>query len=1012
MTSPTLPSNERPQPRERFLLYLVPGLAVLLVITLFALAFFMLSKSRENALRDGERTSAFLAQIIEERTGRLLQSVDQALGSTVYAWQRSPALRDPSGFALHALLAERVAQLPNARTLFVLDARGILLQDSDMRSAAHIDLSDRDYFSWHRAHTGNRLYVSRPAEQSNGGWFIVATRRLEDTEGHFAGAVGVALEPAAFKTLLDRLDVGQAGTSALLHEQGELIARAPEAPKWLGVPGKATPGQDSRTYRKVSEVDGVLRIYGVRPVAGTPLIVQVGLSEDELLAGWRHQLNVAAAILAAFTLATVLLTWLLVQGLMRRNTLARSVGRNERMLRQVFDTLPVGVRVADRAGHVVLSNAASGRIWGDGEKDLHYFTDRKKELPQTADRGMALTLTRGASSRNEVLDIECSDGSRKTVLHSTAPIVSAEGEIVGGVAVNEDITEQRALVDTLRESEARYQALFEHSIDAVLLMRSDGRILSANEQACRLLGYTESELRKLGREGLTEPDDPRVEAMVEEHRREGGARGELKMRRKDGGWVPVEVSSTTFRDRSGKLCASLIIRDITDRKRAEEHIEYLAYHDELTGIPNRAHFQRAFEQAITIHQRQGLKSALMVVDLDRFKNINDIIGHEAGDQLLKQIAARLRTCLRDSDVLARLGGDEFVILMQDAASVEAVSAVANKILEATSRPLTIDEQEFVITASIGISTSPHDGTDLQTLLRNSDVAMYRAKESGKNGFQYFSPDMDAHGRERLSIESSLGRALERQEFMLQFQPKMQVSSRNVAGMEALVRWQNPEKGLMQPSAFIGIAEETGMIVPIGDWVLTEACRQGQALRDAGHAGLRVAVNLSVRQLYDDGLAMRVSDALKRTGFPAENLELEITESMVMRDAEGAIKVLQALRDTGVRIAIDDFGTGYSSLAYLKRFPIDCVKIDRSFIRDLPDDRDDASITRSIIAMAHNMNLEVVAEGVETVPQLEFLHAYGCDEIQGFLFSKPLGAEAFEQFLDGQASPPPAFHLQA
>ncbi|HEX7953655.1 MAG TPA: EAL domain-containing protein, partial [Burkholderiales bacterium] len=591
-------------------------------------------------------------------------------------------------------------------------------------------------------------------------------------------------------------------------------------------------------------------------------------------------------------------------------------------------------------------------------------------------------------------------------LQSAAPLISADGEIVGGVAVNEDITERRALSDTLRESEARYQALFEHSIDAVFLMRPDGGILSANAEACRLLGYTENELRALGRAGLTEPDDPRVAALLEAHRREGAARGELKMRRKDGSWVPVEAASTAFRDRSGELCASLIIRDITDRKRAEEHIEYLAYHDELTGIPNRAYFQRAFEHTIATSQRQGLNSALMVVDLDRFKNINDIIGHEAGDQLLKQVAARLHTCLRDGDVLARLGGDEFVVLMQDASSLAAVSAVANKLLEATSRPLIIDEQEFLITASIGISTCPHDGTDLQTLLRNGDVAMYRAKESGKNRFQYFSPDMDVHGRERLAIESALGRALERDEFTLQFQPKMQVSTRNVAGMEALVRWRHPEKGLMHPGAFIAIAEETGMIVQLGDWVLGEACRQAQALREAGHGNLCVAVNLSVRQLYDQGFALRVSEALRQSGFPAKNLELEITESMVMRDAEGSISLLQALRDTGVRIAIDDFGTGYSSLAYLKRFPIDCVKIDRSFIQDLPDDRDDASITRSIIAMAHNMKLEVVAEGVETESQLTFLHGYGCDEIQGYLYSEPLDADAFERFLDAHADRAP------
>ena len=1002
------------RPRERLLLYLIPGLAALLVVTLFILAFFTLAKSRDASLRDAERTTRNLTQIVGQRTAGMLQAVDTALRSTGETWQQIPGLRDPAGAGMHTLLAQKIAQLPHARTLFVLDAQGRPVHDSDIYPAAQRDYSDREYFNWHRSHAG-QFYVGKPIiNRTNGEWFIVASRRLDDAEGRFAGTIGVALEPDAFRTLYADIDVGRDGAIGLLHEDGELIASAPEAPSWMGVPtgGNLTlkdlaANRGARTFRGVSAMDGVARIYSALQVGNTPLMAEVGLSEDEVLAGWREEKKVTILILVGFILATAVLAWLLMQELRRRNDLARAVARNERMLRQVLDALPVGVRVADSRGTLVLDNAASKRIWGDAQAqgvqhgaDLKGWRADSGERLAAADWGMARALARGESSRDEVVDIECLDGSRKTILYSAAPIVSVEGEVVGGVAVNEDITERSALAGTLRESEARYQALFEHSIDAVFLMRPDGRILSANAQACNLLGYTQAELRALGREGLTEPDDPRVEALLDEHRRAGAARGEMKLRRKDGGWVPVDVSSTTFRDRSGELCASLIIRDITDRKRAEEHIEYLAYHDELTGIPNRAHFQRAFEHTIAASQRQGLKSALMVVDLDRFKNINDIIGHEAGDQLLKQVAARLRTCLRDSDVLARLGGDEFVILMQDASSIDAISAVANKILEATAQPLTIDEQEFLITASIGISTCPHDGIDLQTLLRNSDVAMYRVKGSGKNGFQYFSPDMDAHGRERLSIESALGRALERREFMLHFQPKMQVSSRNVAGMEALVRWQSPEKGLMQPGDFIAIAEETGMIVPIGDWVLTEACRHGQALRESGHDNLRVAVNLSVRQLYDEGLARRVSDALASTGFPAENLELEITESMVMRDAEGAIKMLQALRDTGVRIAIDDFGTGYSSLAYLKRFPIDCVKIDRSFIRDLPDDRDDASITRSIIAMAHNMKLEVVAEGVETVPQLEFLRAYGCDEIQGFLFSEPLGAEAFESFLVG------------
>jgi diguanylate cyclase (GGDEF)-like protein/PAS domain S-box-containing protein len=1005
--------NARSWTTGRLLPYLIAGLGALLVVTFFAVTFFTLAKSRDARLEEAGRTTRDLSQIVEQRAAHAIQAVDLTLRGVSLAWQQNQALRNPATGGMHALLAQKLAELPHARTLFTLDARGLLAQDSDLQAMVGKDFSDREYFNWHRSHAGE-LYVGKPAVRRTGAdWFLVASRRLDDADGRFAGVVGVALEPAAFRSLFENVEIGHDGVAAILHADGELIASYPEAPTWLGIPtgGNLTlkdlaAGPLNR--RSVSAVDGVARIYGMRAVAGEPMIVQVGLSEEDVLAGWRTEKKFTITILIGLTLATIILTWLLAHELRRRNQRARTVAQSEQMLRQVLDTLPVGVWVADRDGNLVLGNAASKYIWGEspqsGMQRLAALRGWQAggDVPSGAqDAGLARALTTGKSSRNELMDVECFDGSRKTILYSAAPIIAANGEIVGGVAVNEDITDRRELAETLRESEARYRALFEHAIDAVFLMQPDGGIVSANAQACKLLGYSEEELQLLGPEGLTAPGDPRVANLLAEHNREGRTQGELTLRRKDGSWVPVEVSSTTFHDRSGELCTSLIMRDVTDRKRAEEHIEYLAYHDELTGIPNRAHFQRSFEHTIAISQRQGLKSALMVIDLDRFKNINDIIGHEAGDQLLKQVAARLRTCLRDSDVLARLGGDEFVILMQDASSVEAVNAVAEKILEVTAVPLLIDGQEFQITASIGISMSPHDGSDLKTLLRNSDVAMYRVKASGKNSFQYFSPDMDLHGRERLSIEIALGRALERSEFELEFQPKMLVSSRHIVGMEALVRWRNPERGFMPPADFIAIAEETGMIVSIGDWVLMEACRHGQSLRRAGHLNLSVAVNLSVRQLYDEGLAGRVGDALRESGFPAENLELEITESMVMHDAEQAIKVLKSLRDTGVRIAIDDFGTGYSSLAYLKRFPIDSLKIDRSFIRDLPNDRDDASITRSIIAMAHNMKLEVVAEGVETVPQLEFLDEHGCDEIQGFLYSEPLGAVAFERFLNVQ-----------
>ena len=430
------------------------------------------------------------------------------------------------------------------------------------------------------------------------------------------------------------------------------------------------------------------------------------------------------------------------------------------------------------------------------------------------------------------------------------------------------------------------------------------------------------------------------------------------------------------------------------RKQAEERIRHLAHYDELTGLANRSMFSQRLSHAIAQARRTGTQLAVLFIDLDRFKNINDTLGHEAGDNVLREVAERLHECLRESDTVGRLSGDEFVVLLEGMPQSMQCADVAQKILTAVAKPFALGAHEFHLTASIGISTYPADSEDPQSLLKNADVAMYRAKELGKNNFQFYSAQMNIHTLERLALESSLRGALERNEFVLHYQPKVDIRSGRIIGMEALVRWQHPTKGLIPPMQFIPLAEETGLIVPIGEWVLRTACACNKSWQEQGLPPLCIAVNLSARQFAYENLVQDVARVLNETGLDAAFLELEITESMVMHDPEHAIELLNKLKGMGINISIDDFGTGYSSLSYLKRFPINSLKIDRSFIRDLPLDGYDAAITEAIIAMAHGLKLKVIAEGTETGEQLRFLRAHECDEMQGFYFSKPLPEHEF------------------
>ncbi|HTB90979.1 MAG TPA: EAL domain-containing protein [Steroidobacteraceae bacterium] len=433
----------------------------------------------------------------------------------------------------------------------------------------------------------------------------------------------------------------------------------------------------------------------------------------------------------------------------------------------------------------------------------------------------------------------------------------------------------------------------------------------------------------------------------------------------------------------------LSLRILQQRKRADDRVHHIAFHDDLTSLPNRLMLAQRLDQALSRHRRASMKLAILYMNLDRFKVINDSLGHEAGDVLLRQVADRLRSQSREGDTLARVGGDEFVVVMENCWNAADISACAQRLVEQLSAPYLLDQKDCHVTLSIGISIFPADGSDSQSLLKAADVAMYRAKEMGRNNYQYYLPSMNVHTLERLELESDLRRALERGEFFLHYQPKVEIASGLITGVEALLRWKHPTRGLVPPLDFIPLAEETGLIVPIGEWVLATACARTNIWQGRGLPKLSVAVNLSARQFGDSMLLEKLTRIIRASGLNPAHLELEITESVVMANGECAVAVLDKLKSIGVQIAIDDFGTGYSSLAYLKRFPIDTLKVDRSFIRDIPTDSGDMKITRAIIAMAHGLRLKVVAEGVETAEQLQFLRSQSCDAVQGYFLYRPL-----------------------
>jgi diguanylate cyclase (GGDEF)-like protein/PAS domain S-box-containing protein len=674
--------------------------------------------------------------------------------------------------------------------------------------------------------------------------------------------------------------------------------------------------------------------------------------------------------------------------------------QSEQRFRATFEQAAVGIAHVGLDGRWLRVNHKLCVITGYSEEEL-LTHDRPSitypdDMPDELNSMQQLLAGEVPSSTKEIRYAR-KDSSLVWVSLTWSLTRTSTGEPDYFIEVVEDITERKEATERLR----LFARIFDTINEGVAVTDASNNIMLVNPAFSAITGYSATEAigknPRILHSGLM--DKVFYDKMWQSIKKTGRWQGEITDRRKNGESYIEWLSISTMKDERGEFSHHIaVVSDISERKAAEERMVYIAQHDFLTGLPNRMMLHDRLTQAIAHAEREQRKVAVMFLDLDRFKAINDTLGHLTGDKLLQLVAGRINCVARTSDTVSRLGGDEFAIMLPYIENTDDIAMIALKLLASIAGPCVIDGNEIEVTTSIGISVFPEDGTDSESLIAHADAAMYQAKGNGRNNYQFFTREMNRRTLERILIKNKLSHALERNELFLLYQPQVDLQSGHIIGAEALVRWDNPLYGKVLPAQFIPIAEENGLIPPIGEWVLREACRQNQEWRKLGLMKITMAVNISSVQFRQKNLGETIKAILSESGLTPSGLELEITEGVVMQDAEAAILFLEDMKAMGLKLSVDDFGTGYSSLSYLKRFPIDKFKIDQSFVRDLTTDTDDAVIVSTIISMAHSLKLKVIAEGVETAEQLAFLKQQGCDEIQGYYFSQPVSAEEFRKLL--------------
>jgi diguanylate cyclase (GGDEF)-like protein/PAS domain S-box-containing protein len=938
-------------------------------------------KRREDALRDSELR--YRQMFENNRAVKLL--IDPENGQIVDA---NMAACDFYGYTRDELLAMRIWDI------------NVLGEDDVRREMAQARQQERNYFHFRHMRAGGDV---RDVEVHSGPIEVRGRRLLysivHDITERRKAEHALKQSEEKYRVIFDYAPVGIYQST----RDGRFVTANPTLAKMLGydsVEELLTRNLERDVYWDPSQREQMIRRFEPFGYAhnlelrwkkkdGTPLNVQIN----------------AHGIRSAFG-ATMF------EGFVYDVTEARraeeSVAMANAQRKAVLDAATrVSIIATDAEGTITVFNAGAERMLGyEAEEmigscsllDIHvddelqrYGSQLSSELRRPVD-GFDVLVLRAATEDVEEHDWTYvrKSGESLTVAVSVTALRDEQGMVNGFLHVGADVTPRKRAEEMLRKQSAAMTA----SMDGIGILDERLEFTYLNDSLAKLFGYhTPNEI--LGRNlcDLYEPHEQVrfITSVVPLVHQRGRWRGEATGLRRDGTNFPQEISLTAIAG-GDMVC---VVRDITERTYAEEQIKHLAYHDALTNLPNRLLFKDRLTVALSHAHRESSRLAVLFLDLDRFKVINDSLGHNIGDQLLQAVAARVQACVRDSDTVARLGGDEFTVLLPRLTRSDDAAPVAQKIIDAIRHPFHIEGREFFTTTSIGISLFPEDGTDAEALIKNADTAMYQAKEVGRDNYQLFNAHVNAKALQRITIEHGLRKALVNEEFAVHYQPIFDIRSGRVTGTEALLRWTHPEMGKIPPGTFIPLAESTGAMIPIGGWALREAVRQAKRWYDAGHRSTTIAVNLSVTQLQQPDLVQHVREILEETQLPANLLELEITESSAMLHPEMSARTLFELKKLGLRISLDDFGTGHSSLSYLKRFPIDTLKIDQSFVHDITTDPDTASIVEAIIAMAHSLRLKVIAEGVEFIEQANFLRTHGCDQMQGFLIRPPVPADEIQ-----------------